>query len=1184
MEKYGITWWGEKWLDAFKGIDNSNRLPRGKTYANTGRAYDITIQNHSITGLVSGSSYRPYKVTITLDSFTEKDQKLIQEVINSTPSIIYQLINKKLPIQLFEKLKSHDIQLFPKNWRDLHARCSCPDSAVPCKHIAAIIYLVAQEIDKNPFLVFKLHDCDLMSLMNHYQDESIEDAQKITFIEDIFKPYTPLPDEPVRSSSSEAQIDFSQVPDLQNLIINTLSNEAVFYHKNFRDLLKLAYTHWKKKPLLKLHSYLNNGDNFNGLKSESSPEEVFSKNWGNPSSWQDFKLTLNDTHHLTEILRTKNPLFNKTSDLSLTLVKFLYYIPSSYLNQLSPEIVFIHSVYQFALKLIEKSAFIPQILQNKKSRFFIRWIPALFDESIHKTFQNLLATSPGNLIQYQKNTLHPEEELKSILSVLISGCISSNVPTALSGVNDNSQSVFKLFFTEYSNNFKDFSELEIPSIIQNWLSRLYLSDKPYRIHLMIENHQEDEFEIAIHVSLEDSHDTLPIYDIIHNKKVPHKLSIFSDLTLLSEYLPGLEDSLDNKESLHFNLDDFKELFLKILPILKALGILIVLPKSLRKVFKPKLSLNLSSEGKIKDDRESFLNLSSLLKFDWEIAIGDKKLSISEFKKLLKTSRNLVKIVDEYVFLDEKEMENLLKQINKLPSELSQHDLMQAALSGELDGANVEIDKHLESLFKNLSKIKPVKVPKNLKADLRPYQERGFSWLVQNIETRFGSILADDMGLGKTLQVIGTILHYKNLGNLKKERVLIVAPTSLLSNWHREIERFAPELTTFIYHGQNRNLIQDHDVIITSYGLARRDLKDINKIKWFLLIIDEAQNIKNPSTEQTKSIKSLNAKHKIAMTGTPVENRLLEYWSIFDFTQKNYLGSAKDFQKQFATPIEKDRNQACLSRFMKITSPFILRRLKSDKTIIKDLPDKIQNNLYCSLTSEQTALYQEVLNLTLKKISESEGIERKGLIFQLINALKQICNHPSQYSKKQKSHIGDSGKMESLDSILTNIHELGEKTLIFTQYTAMGDIISKLIEERFNQPVPFLYGALSRKKRDEIVHDFQNLSQTKILIVSLKAGGTGLNLTAANHVIHYDLWWNPAVEAQATDRAYRIGQKSNVMVHRLITSGTFEERIDAMIQSKKELADLAVSSGESWITEMNDQELKDIFSLRKNLTS
>ena len=658
-----------------------------------------------------------------------------------------------------------------------------------------------------------------------------------------------------------------------------------------------------------------------------------------------------------------------------------------------------------------------------------------------------------------------------------------------------------------------------------------------------------------------------------------RLSILSDLAILGDYIPGLDEALDSGEPLSFGIDEFSPFFLQVLPVLRALGITILLPKSLQKLLRPKLSLRLETTAEFSDDNESFLNLENLLTFDWKIAIGKQKLTAAEFKKLLKDSRGLVKIMDQYVLIDEKEIEKLLKMQEKEP-QLHQADILQAALAGTFKDAEVHLDKNLKKLITKMTTYQPATVPENIQATLRPYQERGFSWLVQNIETGFGSIIADDMGLGKTIQVIAAITHCKNKGMLTKKKVLVVAPTSLLTNWQREIERFAPDLETCVYHGQERKFAKQFDVVITSYGLARRDTQKLNKMGWFLLVIDEAQNIKNPNTGQTKAIKSIKAAHKIAMSGTPVENRLLEYWSIFDFTNKHYLGTAKQFKDRFATPIERDRDKSCLEHFAKVTTPFMLRRLKSDKSIIQDLPDKIENNRYCSLSPEQTALYKEVVDLTMKKIESSEGIERKGLVFKLLNALKQICNHPAHYGKTGDAQVDQSGKFQALVELLTDIHTNGEKTLIFTQYVAMGNIISKLIEEKFSLPVPFLHGGLSRKKRDQLVHDFQNTSQVKTLIVSLKAGGTGLNLTAANHVIHYDLWWNPAVEAQATDRAYRIGQKKNVMVHRLITTGTFEEQIDAMIQSKKELANLAVSTGEKWVTEFNDAQLRDLVNIRQ----
>jgi SNF2 family DNA or RNA helicase len=316
-----------------------------------------------------------------------------------------------------------------------------------------------------------------------------------------------------------------------------------------------------------------------------------------------------------------------------------------------------------------------------------------------------------------------------------------------------------------------------------------------------------------------------------------------------------------------------------------------------------------------------------------------------------------------------------------------------------------------------------------------------------------------------------------------------------------------------------------------------------------------------------------------MSGTPVENRLSEYWSIFDFVNKGYLDSLKKFKDEFAKPIEIDRDQEKLDRFRKITEPFILRRLKSDKSIIKDLPEKIEQDQYCELSPSQAALYQNVVDTTLETIAKTEGIERKGLVLKLITALKQVCNHPVQFLKKGDADPTASGKTQMLFNLMRSIMDNGEKTLIFTQYQAMGKLLVEMLEKEFHLSIPFLHGGVSRKGRDEMVEAFQNNRATRVLILSLKAGGTGLNLTKASNVIHYDLWWNPAVEAQATDRAYRIGQKNNVMVHRFITKGTFEEKVNELLQTKKELANLTVNTGEKWIGEYSDGELRDMVALK-----
>ena len=360
------------------------------------------------------------------------------------------------------------------------------------------------------------------------------------------------------------------------------------------------------------------------------------------------------------------------------------------------------------------------------------------------------------------------------------------------------------------------------------------------------------------------------------------------------------------------------------------------------------------------------------------------------------------------------------------------------------------------------------------------------------------------------------------------------------------------------------------------------MKILNNIDWNLIVIDEAQKIKNPSTQQTRAVKSLKSKNKIALTGTPIENNLSEYWSIFDFVNYGYLGKLNDFKKSYLNPIEKDENPYSLNSLKTITQPFILRRLKTDNDIINDLPDKISNDLYCNLSAKQAVLYNETLNAYMDNIEKLESINRRGKIFELINSLKQICNHPAQLTKSRNVNIKDSGKMQLLINTLESILDNDEKVLIFTQYVQMGKIIKRVLEDKFDEDVLFLHGSLSRYKRDKLVRKFQSDDDSRIFILSLKAGGTGLNLTAACNVIHYDLWWNPAVENQATDRAYRIGQDVNVMVYRFITTGTFEERINDMLEDKQELADITIGSGGKFITEMDDDTLRQLLRLRNRI--
>ena len=496
-----------------------------------------------------------------------------------------------------------------------------------------------------------------------------------------------------------------------------------------------------------------------------------------------------------------------------------------------------------------------------------------------------------------------------------------------------------------------------------------------------------------------------------------------------------------------------------------------------------------------------------------------------------------------------------------------------------------VKKHLNAKdfakFKKLIRENKIyDVPHTLTGDLRPYQKIGYSWLVQNIRYGFGSILADDMGLGKTIQILSAILYYKENNLLEDKTALIIVPPTLISNWENEIKKFTPDLTYFIYHGSNRTFpLETYDIILTSYGVVRLDLDMFVDQRWFLCIIDEAQNIKNPNTEQTKAIKSVDARSKVALTGTPIENKLMDYWSIFDFTNKGYLSTKDDFKRQYVMPIEKLEDEETLDDLRTIAKPFVLRRLKTDDDIKKELPEKFINDIYCTLSKKQIKLYNAILDEIFFDIENSKGIQRKGIILKILTALKQTCNHPAQFLDIKNPKISESGKMELLVDILSNILDANEKVLIFTQYVEMGKLIQELISKKFKQEVLFLHGSQTRIEKANVIDTFQEDENYKILVATLKTGGTGLNLTAAQNVIHYDLWWNPAVEYQTKDREHRIGQENDVMVYRFITKGTLEETIDAISKHKTDLASKSIVSDETFLTEMTNEELKEVLKLR-----
>lgn len=650
-----------------------------------------------------------------------------------------------------------------------------------------------------------------------------------------------------------------------------------------------------------------------------------------------------------------------------------------------------------------------------------------------------------------------------------------------------------------------------------------------------------------------------------------------------------------------------------------------------------------------DAQASRFGLSSLVRYQWQLAVGDQPLSLESFQSLAQRGTPIVRIGGRWVEIRREDLERGVKYLRENPGgETTLLEALRLAQGTSGRDASIQVlgvDSRgwVAEIFGPASiseRLEQLRQPARFQGTLRPYQLAGLSWLAFLDRFGLGACLADDMGLGKTIQLIALLQHERERCP-EGDRVgptLLIAPMSVLGNWHRELTRFAPELGVHIHHGLDRpqgeafdRAVASADVVITTYALATRDRDTLSRMEWRRVVLDEAQHIKNPPTKQTAAIRSLRARHRVALTGTPVENRLSELWSIMEFCAPGYLGSAGDFQRRFAVPIERHRDRDRAERLKALVRPFVLRRLKTDPKVITDLPSLVEMRQHVPLTDEQATLYDSVVEEMLRRVDRAEGMRRRGLVLSALVKLKQICNHPAHYLREalgastaaegaEEARMSDdagtsagaaealdasdssgpgaawlasalhsadgpplsarSGKSQRLMQMLEELHAAGDRALIFTQYRQMGHLLVAMIRRELDVEALFLHGGTPQGRRDQLVDRFQSGDPScPVFILSLKAGGVGLNLTAANHVFHYDRWWNPAVENQATDRAFRIGQMRSVTVHKLVSAGTLEERIDQMIEQKTALAAQIIGSGEAWLTELSTAQLRELISLR-----
>ena len=981
-------------------------------------------------------------------------------------------------------------------------------------------------------------------------------------------------------------IDFSfKKNNVDELFFNLSENPDGFKNKDFRYTLSLIYQTVEdefKDVFLSPYTPARNTNFF--LVNEGGKLSFF----------------VTPTNNFEYYLKSKGSLFKFRSQvlgdevgypMSLDLVMDYFggFGDVVDLDAVTPTFIYMNNLTHFVMKLIEKLYFIPTV-KTKGSMFRIVYEPIISNQQLARFINIFEENIPENLfIKGEK----PKDFVRDFIYNYMNYVIYKFLGIKAYKFKDVKSGTYMIKDLEQRSQMKG---MDIAENFSQWFDELYLGKYDVIPFFKIDKVEGDDelFRLKVHIKNRKTGESVLVDDLYTKDEIFGANSadisriVEKQLNYAIRYMPELEDLFENesKLALDLNLNEVYKIITQTAYYLQKAQIEVILPKELVNVVVPRASINAKVKAsRSKELADIFNNTSSskialddILDFSYEIAIGNEKISLEEFNKLVENSSGLVKYKNKYVLIDKEESKKIFEQIAKANlKSLSRMELIHASMSGQLYQYDFDYDSAFARVIQDFTKPVDVTPPAELKGELRPYQMTGLKWLWTNISKGFGVCMADDMGLGKTIQVISLILKMKEEKSLDKP-VLVICPTTLIGNWMKELQMFAPSLDAVVYHGAERQLDVKHDVILTTYAIMRIDVEELKKQQWGMIIVDEAQNIKNPDTAQTLAIKMLKSDVKVAMTGTPVENRLTELWSIFDFINTGYLGSLRDFQKSYAIPIERFKENSRAAKLKMSISPFVLRRLKTDKHVITDLPEKMVINDYCYLSKSQAVLYEKTLNEMMEKISGFTGINRRGNIFKLITALKQICNHPYQFLKGGEISKELSGKMDKCISTVQNILDNNEKTLIFTQYKEMGDILCKVIAEECNTDPLFFHGSLTVPQREDLIDRFQNDDDAKIMILSLKAGGTGLNLTSATNVIHYDLWWNPAVEDQATDRTYRIGQDKNVMVHRMITLGTFEEKIDEMLKSKKELADLAVYEGEKIITELSDEEIYEIFTL------
>ena len=1270
---FGSTWWCKKWLEALLAEADANAVATGMRYATRGQVTNLDIVDNRVISVVKGPNGGLHNNYIVFPKFSPEKCELFASLLRQQPAETLAINNKALNPSIEILFAKSGLNLFDSA-ENVKMGCDCRDP-LPCKYTVATFLKIAELACGDPNILFKIHGMDL-NLYKNMQANSMElDAPAEASLIRTFGKESKLVDE---TSAHADDLDLSEDSSESLFAANADTGEAIGSRVPPKRLPEFNFNEWKDYSRV-LPAMLQNFPKFcpagNFRKSFTDELEGIRKFFCDYENFAVFSEHFRAYNAKTFLIENESlRVFHKSgwhwtfeqsaggnilkSDLTTAnIIGALSCLSEGNFSWHHYSVRYLHLVLQVAFHLVRTGAIYPQVFWVGKDVAQMRWLPAEMLPEILGIVADLEVAAPKKFAYTAKDEDHLElaEPAEHLLSLFI-GQLLRFARKYKTPLKTNHGNLLAFFFDCVSGKLANNAHA-IPGKIQQWFS--VYSSLDFRSQILFVCYESGE-DVALEVFVLDGNGDAgsqgasarrtPLSELFENNDT-RLLSVLNILNGVADYFLPMGKYLERRAASPILMRgaDLLEFLQDCLKKLEVFGIQTEIPANLLHIGKPKPKMRLQGSMSF-----GAFTAGDLLDFDWEVAIGDENVSAEEFLELAEKADGLLKYKSQYIQVTEKDLQELRERLEGKDADkktkpgtgaeneensdginngadeeslleedsvpqITQAKLVQACFTGECDNIPVEMAGEFKQQFDAWRAETEIALPEGLNATLRPYQLRGYSWMYKNLEIGFGCILADDMGMGKTLQVITFLLKMMQESKLDERKALVVLPAGLLCNWQMEIKKFAPQLTAFAYHGGSRDLEKfNSHVLLTTYATFRKDYDILSERQWQVIVIDEAQNIKNADSEQSKLLRKLKAPMKIAMSGTPVENRLMEFWTIMDFANRGFFPSAAEFREKFETPIQKNGNKAVAENFKKITAPFMLRRLKTDKSIISDLPDKIIQDEYAELTRSQAALYKKTLDHFMEQLEMEQALseksndahalfKRKGIILQMILALKQICNHPRTFlkgaglderretrdereagldesvaSSDESSAKLTSGKLEMLMDLLTSIQEQGEKTLIFTQFAEMGEVLKQSIEKELGLKAHFYHGGCTQTQRNEMVKDFQENPESKILILSLKAGGTGLNLTAASQVIHYDLWWNPAIEAQATDRAFRIGQTRNVQVHRFITKGTFEEKINALLETKKSIADMTVSAGETWLADMDDKQLGEVFGLDNTL--